>query len=270
MARRLDRHRVRPGSKVRLREHDPKDTSGFSGTKKEALDESSRLTERLRDLQELLWADHHRRILVVLQGLDTAGKDGTIRHVFEGVDPAGVRVAKFGVPTPEEKAHDFLWRVYPRLPEDGEIVIFNRSHYEDVLIARVDHLVPRSVWSQRYREINEFERTVVEEGTVVRKFFLHISRKEQTERLQARLDDRTKHWKFSPSDLTERRHWNAYTPAIEEMLERTSTSWAPWYLVPSDRKWYRDLVVSEVLVRTLVDLNLRWPPLPKEFTSTSL
>lgn len=265
-----ERHRVPPGAKVRLRDHDPRDTSGFKGSKDDAVAETRALGQDLQKLQELLWADHRHRILLVLQGLDTSGKDGTVSHVFDGVNPQGVRVAKFGPPSPVELAHDFLWRVYPELPESGEIAIFNRSHYEDVLIVRVDHLAPRDVWSRRYHEINEFERTVVDEGTTVVKFFLHISRKEQTKRLQERLNDPTKHWKFSASDMTERRNWNQYTPAIEEMLERTSTPWAPWYLVPSDRKWYRDLVVSRVLVRTLKDLKLRWPKLPEEFTSTTI
>jgi PPK2 family polyphosphate:nucleotide phosphotransferase len=265
-----ERHRVPPGAKVRLRDHDPRDTSGFKGSKDDAVAETRALGQDLQKLQELLWADHRHRILLVLQGLDTSGKDGTVSHVFDGVNPQGVRVAKFGPPSPVELAHDFLWRVYPELPESGEIAIFNRSHYEDVLIVRVDHLAPRDVWSRRYHEINEFERTVVDEGTTVVKFFLPISRKEQTKRLQERLNDPTKHWKFSASDMTERRNWNQYTPAIEEMLERTSTPWAPWYLVPSDRKWYRDLVVSRVLVRTLKDLKLRWPKLPEEFTSTTI
>jgi PPK2 family polyphosphate:nucleotide phosphotransferase len=265
-----ERHRVPPGAKVRLRDHDPRDTSGFKGSKDDAVAETRALGQDLQKLQELLWADHRHRILLVLQGLDTSGKDGTVSHVFDGVNPQGVRVAKFGPPSPVELAHDFLWRVYPELPESGEIAIFNRSHYEDVLIVRVDHLAPRDVWSRRYHEINEFERTVVDEGTTVVKFFLHISHKEQTKRLQERLNDPTKHWKFSASDMTERRNWNQYTPAIEEMLERTSTPWAPWYLVPSDRKWYRDLVVSRVLVRTLKDLKLRWPKLPEEFTSTTI
>jgi PPK2 family polyphosphate:nucleotide phosphotransferase len=256
---------VRPRSRVRLRDHDPADASTFGASKKRALAESQELVERLDHLQELFYACHCRSLLIVLQGLDTAGKDGTIRHVFEGVNPQGVRVAKFGVPTPIEAAHDFLWRVHPLAPAMGEIVIFNRSHYEDVLAARVDELVPPKVWKKRYRAINEFERTLVDEGAIVLKFFLHISEAEQRDRLQARLHDPTKHWKFSAADLAERAKAPLYGPAIEEMLRRTSTPWAPWHLVPSDRKWFRDWAIVRILVDALEHLRLKWPPLAPEW-----
>jgi PPK2 family polyphosphate:nucleotide phosphotransferase len=256
--------RIRPGSRVRLGRADPAATPGFPGPKARAVAETRRLTVELDRLQELLYANHSRAVLVVLQALDTGGKDGTIRRVFEGVNPQGVRVAQFRVPTPLEYDHDFLWRIHPQVPARGEIVVFNRSHYEDVLAARVDRKVPKSEWKERYRAINEFERTLTEEGTTVLKFFLHISAAEQRRRLEARLADPTKHWKFSRGDLSERARWSAYTSAFEEMLERTSTRRAPWYLVPANKKWYRDWAVASILVRTLAGFRLKWPALPKE------
>jgi PPK2 family polyphosphate:nucleotide phosphotransferase len=191
--------------------------------------------------------------------MDTSGKDGTIRHVFEGVNPQGVRVSSFKVPTPAEAAHDFLWRVHLEVPRRGEIAIFNRSHYEDVLVTRVHHLVPRTVWSQRYHAINQFEKELVEEGVSVVKFFLHISREEQQRRLTERLEDRTKRWKLSPSDFQERRFWPRYLECYEEMLRRTSTPWAPWFAIPSDHKWFRNLAVSTVLTEKLAGMDLRYP-----------
>jgi PPK2 family polyphosphate:nucleotide phosphotransferase len=253
---------VRPGSRVRLRPKDADDTRGFPDGKDEAQKETERLRERLSELQEKLFADHRHRLLLVLQGMDTAGKDGTIRRVFEGVNPQGVRVASFRGPSDEELSHDFLWRVHARLPARGEIVIFNRSHYEDVLIVRVHRLVPRSVWSRRYAEINEFERMLVQEGTTVLKVYLHIDRIEQRRRLRERLRDPTKHWKFSLSDIEEGRRWAQYRRAYEEAIARTSTTWAPWYIVPANRRWYRDLLVSRLLVDALERLPLKYPALP--------
>lgn len=218
------------------------------------------LNTRLERLQELLYADGRHKLLVVLQATDTGGKDGTIRRVFDGVNPAGVRVAAFKRPTPRELSHDYLWRVHRHTPGNGEMVIFNRSHYEDVLVVRVHGLVPEERWRRRYDHINAFERLLADEGTTIVKFFLHVSKEEQRERLQARLDDPTKHWKFSKGDLDERRRWDDYQSAFEEMLERTSTPHAPWYVVPADRKWFRDLVVSTVLVQALETLDLRYPP----------
>ena len=258
---------IRPHAKVRLSRCDPADTSAFHGSKRRAVLESSRLLDKIERLQELLYACHQRSVLIVLQALDTGGKDGTIRHVFQGVNPQGVRVARFRVPTPSEADHDFLWRVHPQTPEKGEIVIFNRSHYEDVLAARVGRLVPRAKWGQRYRAINEFERMLTEEGTTILKFFLHISEEEQRRRLTARLDDPTKHWKFSAEDLAARKHWSEYTRAVEEMLERTSTRWAPWQLIPSNKKWFRNWAVSTVLAETLESFRLKWPALPPDLKS---
>ncbi len=255
-----DRWTLRAGARVRLDRFDPSGTPGFRGSKARGLAASARLLERLSELQELLYASRTRSVLVVLQAMDTGGKDGTIRHVFRGVDPQGVRVSQFRVPTTVEREHDFLWRVHPDAPAKGEIAIFNRSHYEDVLAARVERLVAPGVWRERYRAINEFERTLSEEGTVVLKFFLLISAEEQRRRLRERLDDPTKHWKFSLADLAARAKWDEYARAFEEMLERTSTRRAPWRVVPADRKWYRDWVVATVLVETLQSLRLKWPP----------
>ena len=255
----MQRYRVKPGTKVKLSEYDPDDTREFKGNKDDANDVLDELTHRLEAVQELLYAEHKHKLLVVLQGMDTSGKDGVIRHVFEGVNPQGVRVASFKVPTPEELDHDYLWRVHQHVPGKGEIVIFNRSHYEDVLVVRVHELVPEKQWSSRYQQINDFERLLVEEGTTILKFFLHIDKKEQKERLQARLDDPNKLWKFNVGDLKERQLWDAYIDAYEDVLSRTSQEGAPWYIVPSNQKWYRNLVIANVLVETLEKLKMSYP-----------
>ncbi len=258
---------VRPGTRVRLDHWDPNDTSGFEGVKDEGRKELDRLSVRLAELQELLYAEHRHAVLVVLQGLDSAGKDGTIRRVFEGVNPQGVRVVSFREPSALERDHDFLWRVHAQVPAKGEMVLFNRSHYEDVLVVRVHRLVPQSVWTRRYQAINEFERLLVNEGTTVVKFFLHVGRGEQRRRLSERLADPTKYWKFRGSDLADRRRWGAFAAAYEDVLTKTSTPWAPWYIVPSNHKWFRDLVVSRRIVRTLDGLRMRYPPLPARYRS---
>jgi PPK2 family polyphosphate:nucleotide phosphotransferase len=252
-------HRVKPGSKVDLSDIDPGSTPGVKGGRKDASGRLQELCDRLRVLQESLWAEHKHKVLVVLQGMDTSGKDGTISHVFESVNPLGVRVVAFKSPSPEELEHDFLWRVHARVPASGEIVIFNRSHYEDVLVARVQELVPPEVWKRRYDQINDFERLLAETGTTVLKFFLHISKDEQKERLQARLDDPAKQWKFRKGDLLDRARWDDFMDAYETALSRTSQKHAPWYVVPADRKWYRNLVVAEVLVKALEDLEIQAP-----------
>jgi PPK2 family polyphosphate:nucleotide phosphotransferase len=255
----MKRYRVKPGSKVELGKVDPGSTAGFKGKKADAEKELLALNERLEILQETLWAQNEHKVLIVLQGLDTSGKDGTISHVFEGVNPLGVRVAAFKAPTPEELDHDFLWRVHPELPGRGEMVIFNRSHYEDVLAARVHNFVPREVWQKRYSQINDFERLLAETGTLVLKFFLYISKDEQKKRLQERLDDPQKRWKFRKADLADRALWDDYLQAYEDALAQTSQSWAPWYVVPADRKWFRNLIIATVLVKALEDLNLKIP-----------
>jgi PPK2 family polyphosphate:nucleotide phosphotransferase len=263
----MQHHLIRAGKRARLDRVDPDDTSSFDGDKDDARKELERLTERLSGLQELLAAEHRHALLIVLQGMDSAGKDGTIRRVFDGVNPQGVRVASFKKPSVEELDHDFLWRVHQQTPTRGEMVLFNRSHYEDVLITRVHGTISRPVWERRYREINEFERSLTEEGTTVLKFFLHISRGEQKRRLTERLRDPTKHWKFRESDLAERRRWSDYMAAYEEAISRTSTTWAPWCIVPANRKWFRDLAVSDRIVATLERFRMKFPPLLPELRS---
>ncbi len=261
------RYRIRLGQKVHLNRWDPNDTSGFDGNEDDALEESGRLTKKLEKLQEKLYAEHKHSVLFVLQAMDTGGKDGTIRRVFEGVNPQGVRVARFGVPSVEELNHDFLWRIHSQVPGKGEIVIFNRSHYESVLVERVHKLVPEEVWQSRYKQINDFERSLCEEGLTIVKFFLHIDEDEQKKRLQDRLDDPDKRWKFSTFDVAERKFWPEYMKAYEDVLEKTSTDWAPWYLVPANHNWFRDVIVSSVIVKTLEKLDMHYPPLAKDLKS---
>ena len=259
----MKRYRIEPGTRVDLRRHDPGEPAAAPKGKKKTEAAFAALNDRLEALQELLWADHRHKVLIVLQGIDTSGKDGVIRHVFEGVNPSGVRVASFKVPTEEELDHDFLWRAHAKVPGRGELVIFNRSHYEDVLVVRVKNLAPEEIWRERYRQINDFERLLADTGTTILKFFLHISRDEQKERFRARLDDPAKRWKFRKGDLEDRALWKDYRKAYEEALERTSTEWAPWHVVPADKKWYRNLVVATILVEALERLDLR-PPDPEE------
>jgi PPK2 family polyphosphate:nucleotide phosphotransferase len=262
----MKRYRVKPDTKVDLRKYDPESTKGFKGGKKEAEEQFRPLNERLETIQEALWAEHKHKVLVVLQGTDTSGKDGTISHVFEGVNPMGVQVVSFKVPTAEELDHDFLWRVHSKVPGRGEIVIFNRSHYEQVLPVRVLGLEPPEVWHRHYDQINDFERLLAETGTIILKFFLHISKDEQKQRLQERLDDPAKRWKFRKGDLADRGHWDEYMEAYEDLLSRTSKKWAPWYVVPSDKKWFRNLVVATVLVETLESLGIKVPEPEEDLT----
>ena len=255
----MKRYRVKPGKKVDLEKYDPNDTSWFSRSRKEAEDHLLKLNERLESLQELLYAEKKHGVLIILQAMDTGGKDGTIRKVFEGVNPQGVRVVSFKEPTSEELAHDFLWRVHKEVPRRGEMVIFNRSHYEDVLVVRVHKLASREVIQKRYEHINTFERILSDEGTTIIKFFLHISQDEQKKRLEARILQPEKLWKFNTEDLNERKLWNKYMRAYEIALNRTSTKWAPWYVVPADHKWYRNLIVGSVLIDTLEGLRMSYP-----------
>jgi PPK2 family polyphosphate:nucleotide phosphotransferase len=255
----FQRYRVKPSTKISLDDLDPDETDAFPGAKDEAEEVLAGLNKKLGELQELLFAEHRHKVLIVLQGMDTAGKDGVIRRVFEGVNPQGVKVSGFKAPTAEELGHDFLWRVHRCVPGSGEIMIFNRSHYEDVLVVRVHDLVPKEVWRTRYESINAFEKMLCREGTTILKFFLHISKEEQKGRLQARLDDKRKLWKFNPADLPERRLWSDYQKAYEEVLSRTSTDDAPWYVVPSDKKWYRNLTISALLVEALEALHMAYP-----------
>ena len=255
----MKRYRVKSGEEVNLSKWNPDDKGDFKGGKEEGLAEVEKLNTRLEELQEVLYAEHRHKVLIVLQAPDTGGKDGVIRRVFDGVNPQGVRVASFKVPTEEELDHDYLWRVHKAVPGRGEMVIFNRSHYEDVLVVRVHNIVPPEVWKKRYEQINAFERHLAENGTTILKFYLHVDPKEQKARLQARLDDPTKRWKFRLGDLEERKLWREYMEAYEEALSRTSTDHAPWYIVPANRKWYRDLVISSLLVEALNDLKMNYP-----------
>jgi len=255
----LSGYRVKPGAKVDLGQWDPDDTRVVGGKNGQARERLAEMNERLEALQELLYAEGKHRLLVVLQAMDTAGKDSTIRHVFQGVDPLGVKVASFKAPTPYELARDYLWRVHHHVPGKGEITIFNRSHYEDVLVTRVNGWIDAAECRRRYRQIRDFERMLVETGTTILKFYLHISRDEQKERLEARRDDPTKQWKFHAGDLAVRAQWDAYRSAYEDALAATSTAHAPWYVVPANSKLARNLIVSELLIATLEGLKMRYP-----------
>jgi len=256
----VERWRVRPGAAHGLGDHDAASTEGAPGDRSATEAATAPLHDELFSWQDRLRAEATRSLLVVLQGLDASGKDGTIKHVFRGVNPQGTSVAAFKEPTPVELAHDFLWRVHRCVPGAGEITIFNRSHYEDVLVVRVHGLVPPEVWRGRYAQINHFERLLHDAGTTIVKCFLHISFDEQGRRLQARLDDPAKRWKAQAGDFTERRFWDAYQEAYAEALARTSTDVAPWYVVPADHKWYRNWVVSQILLHTMEAMDPRYPP----------
>lgn len=253
------KYRVEAGSKIDLEKIDCDDRSLFDGEKDDAKEKLIALCEELADLQRRLWVSKAHMVLFVLQGMDTSGKNGTIRRVFRMTDPHGVDVASFDKPTREELAHDFLWRVHRKCPPRGQIVIFDRSHYEDVTAVRVNRLQPEEVWRKRFRHINDFESMLVEEGTVIVKIFLHIDQATQKERLQARLDDPEKQWKFDESDLVARKRWGDYMKAYSEVFERTSLPHAPWYIVPSNRKWYRNLIVAEIACNTLRKLEMKYP-----------
>ncbi len=249
---------VIPGELVSLDDYPPEYTGTYEkkGQTKKRL---KKLNKQLLELQGLLYAESQHALLIVLQGMDTCGKDGTIRRVMSGINVQGCDVISFKVPTADELSRDFLWRAHRAVPPKGKIGIFNRSHYGDVLVVRVHNLVPESVWSQRYRQINDFERMLVENGTVVLKFFLHISKDEQKERLESRIEDPTKHWKIAASDIRERAYWDDYMQAYEVMLQKCSTEWAPWHIIPANKKWYRNLVITECIVDTLKKLDMRYP-----------
>ncbi|MFZ0015314.1 MAG: polyphosphate kinase 2 family protein [Acidimicrobiia bacterium] len=251
--------RVAPEPRVSLADHDPNSKAGFDGGKGEGNATLPLLKRRLSELQRRLWAQSTQSLLVVIQAIDTGGKDGTIRKVFSGVNPQGVRVASFGKPNERELAQDFLWRIHRETPADGYIKVFNRSHYEDVLVARVKNLVADDVWEKRYRHIREFERMLTDEGTTIVKLFLNISKEEQKERLQARIDEPDKNWKFNTADLADRALWDEYQEAFETALTETSTEFAPWYVVPANRKWYRNLVVASILIDTLERMDPIYP-----------
>ena len=255
-----DRLIVRPGSAVDIGALDPGETFGHD--KDDAPAKLAADVGRLAELQERLWAEGRRRVLIVLQGMDASGKDGTIKHVMTGLHPLGCRVVGFGVPSAVELAHDYLWRIHHVVPGNGEIVIFNRSHYEDVLVVRVHELVPKARWSRRYDQINDFEATLAAEGTTILKFFLHISLEEQLERFRERYEDPTKRWKFKLGDLDERKRWDDYMRAYEDVLGHCSTDVAPWFVIPSDRKWFRNLAIADIVADALDDLKPAYPERP--------
>jgi PPK2 family polyphosphate:nucleotide phosphotransferase len=250
---------VEPGAKVRLSKIDPSYT-GKDETHDKALPEIQKHVERMNKLQFRLYADGSQSLLVVLQALDAAGKDGVVRHVFSGMNPQGTSVHGFKQPSKEEAAHDFLWRAHQRTPAKGEVAIFNRSYYEDVLVVRVHKLVPRSVWSKRYDLINDFEKTLAQDGTTILKFFLHISPDEQLARFKQRLDDPSRQWKISESDYSERERWPQYIDAYEDAMASTSTKRAPWYIIPANHKWFRNLAISQIIADTMDEMGLKLPP----------
>ncbi|MGZ8606905.1 MAG: PPK2 family polyphosphate kinase [Actinomycetota bacterium] len=253
-----ERFTVEPGTPARLGERDPHATPGVD-RRRDGEREAARFQDRLAELQERLVAEGTRSLLVVLQGMDTSGKDGAIKHAFASLSPSATRVRAFRAPTPEELEHDFLWRIRRALPEAGQVGIFNRSHYEDVVVVRVKELVPPDVWAARYEQINAFERELAGGGTTIVKVFLHISKLEQRSRLLARLEDPTKRWKFNPGDLDDRERWDAFQEAYEDALTRCSTEAAPWHVIPADRKWYRNWALGALLVETLEAMDPRYP-----------
>ncbi len=255
------RHLIKPESKFRLSSIGTGVPKEFDLSKDRAEDALKTLNTELEHLQELLAAEAKHKVLIVLQAMDTGGKDGTIRSVFSGVNPQGVNVVRFQAPSAEELAHDYLWRIHRNTPEKGQITIFNRSHYEDVVTVRVQDLVPAAAAKKRYGHINDFERMLTDEGVTVLKFFLHISKDEQKQRLQERLDDPKKHWKFKLGDLDVRKRWPQYMLSYQEAIERTSTPWAPWCVIPADKKWYRNLVVTQCIVDHLKSLKMSYPKL---------
>jgi PPK2 family polyphosphate:nucleotide phosphotransferase len=261
----MKEYRIKPDAQFSLDRYDPDDTGEYKKTdqgKEKAKAITGQLIGRLEELQERLYANSNRAVLIVLQGMDTSGKDGTIKSVMSGMNPQGCKVMSFKAPTSDELSHDFLWRVHQKAPSKGQIGIFNRSHYEDVLITRVHGWVSDKVVKQRFNQIKEFEELLHESGTTVLKFFLHISKDEQKERLEERIRDPEKRWKFNEGDLEERKLWKNYMDAFADMMAATSTDHAPWYIVPSNRKWYRNLVVADRVVSVLEDMKLKTPPAP--------
>jgi len=258
-----ERWRVHPGTTVSLVDIDTEATDGAPGGKQETSATFADLRGVAREAQERLWAERRQSLLIVLQAMDAGGKDGTLKHLFRGFNPVGTRVHSFRAPSEEELAHDFLWRVHRHTPAAGEVVVFNRSHYEDVLIVRVKDLVPESVWRPRYEAINKFEYALTSDGVTVLKFFLHISKDEQKRRLESRLADPDKRWKFSANDLKERAYWDDYQAAFEDAVNECSTEYAPWYVVPANKKWYRNLVVARTIADTLEAMNPKFPAAEK-------
>lgn len=256
----LERYWVKPGAEVDLVKIDGGEKVLFKGVGKEEIQRQfDELQDELQELQKRLYAQNKHRILVVMQAMDTGGKDGCIKHVFSRIDPQGIHVRSFKKPSEEELSYDFLWRVHSKVPHRGQLVIFNRSHYEDIIAVRVKKIFPDEVWKRRQRHVVEFERMLAEEGTTIVKIFLHISKDEQKKRLEARLADPVKHWKINPDDLVDRARWDDFMRAYEDVMQKTSTEFAPWYVVPADRKWYRNLCVARIMLDTLKKLNMEYP-----------
>ena len=249
---------VKPGDKFHMKQVSPSSTPGINSSEEADL-ELDRITRQISDLQKIFYAESRHSLLIVLQAMDTGGKDGTVKHVFGPLNPQGVLVNSFKAPSPEELAHDFLWRIHAEVPKKGMIGIFNRSHYEDVLIVRVHDMVPKKEVNRRYGQINAFEKYLAENGVSILKFYLHISKKEQKERLLARLELPDKQWKFSSADVAERKLWNNYQRAYEKAISECSTPWAPWYVIPSDHKWYRNYAISRIILATLKGMKLSYP-----------
>ena len=254
----LQRFKVQPGSRVKLKDIDPAFKDGYE-SHEAAEEEIAQFQKRLRELQELLYAQQRQSLLICLQAVDTGGKDGTINHLLGAMNPQGCRVAAFRQPSTEELAHDFLWRAHRAVPASGEVVVFNRTYYEDLLIVRVHNLVPKDIWGRRYDLINAFERGLVDHDTHILKFYLHISKDEQLERFKDRLDDPSKQWKISEADYKERAFWDDYVSAYEDVLSRCSTEDAPWFIIPSNHKWFRNLAVARIIVEYLETLNMKYP-----------
>lgn len=255
----MKEYRVEPGKKVKLSRWDPDDKSLCEDGKETGIRRLADLKSELYDLQVRFFAENQRKILVVLQGMDTSGKDGTIRHVFGGLDPQGLKIATFGKPSTRELGRDYLWRIHKQSPAKGKLTVFNRSHYEDVLAVRVRHLMPKSIWSKRYGHINDFERMLADEGCIILKIFLHISFDEQRERLLSRQRNPRKQWKLIPQDVEDRKLWPDYTAAYEDTLAKTSTDFAPWWVIPANRKWYRNYLVARLVCNTLKEIDPQFP-----------
>ena len=264
-----DQYRVNP-KKFSLKDFDTNDQSERSGDKAKDALQLEKITSEINALQDILYAQGKHKILLILQGMDASGKDGTVKQVFSACDPLGIRLASFKGPTPDELAHDYLWRVHAQVPQKGEIVIFNRSHYEDVLVVKVHNWIDEAECKRRYAQINDFEQLLAETGTVIIKCYLHISKAEQKQRMQDRLDDPTKTWKFNPNDLKERELWSKYMVAYESAMKSTSTDYAPWYVVPADSKANRNLLISRLLLNALNNLNLAYPAVPAEYKNIKI
>ncbi len=263
-------YRVKPGTKVRLKDWNPDAVSTFPGDKAAGQIRLAELRQEISELQQILYAERKHRLLIVLQAMDTGGKDGTVRHVFSGIDPHGLRVVSFKAPTSHELDFDFLWRIHHRVPARGEVVVFNRSHYEDIVAVKVKNLAPKAVWERRFEHVVNFEKLLADEGTTILKFYLHISQEEQLSRLRERLSNPRKHWKFDPEDINDRQRWPKFIDAYEETLTKTAAPHAPWFIVPANKKFHRNIVVAEIVRNALAKLEPQWPQAKHDLRSVVL